>query len=615
MHPAPARTLGARPTAAPRALVTLAAVAVLLAAADAYVVVLALPDIMAGVGLDLTELQRAAPIVSAFLLGYVACLPLIGRLSDLYGRTPVLVGALGVFAVGSLLTASAHGLGVVVAGRALQGVGGGGLVPVTLALVADRWPAERRGLPLGAVGAAQEAGSVLGPLYGGAVLAVTGWRAIFWINLAGALLLGALVVAVSAARGSGGTAARPAIRLVPWVLGVLALAALLLLVTEPTPLTTSVRLGTAYVPLRPGAEWTSPLFLATAALAVAWLAAVVRGTAIRRLARAADVPGAVLLGLGLAGLVLAFADADAGSAGQVVSDQAPALLGATVVCLGAFAVRQRRAAHPLVPGAAIRPVAAWGALAVNLFVGAALVVGLVDIPIFARVTRYPGSQLGAALVLVELLAALPVGALIGGALCQRTAPRWIAAAGMALSAAGFTVMTSWDRHALDGPASTVTLVLTGLGFGLAIAPVNAALLAATEAAVHGVASALAVVARTSACWSGSRCSPPSACGSSRPSRPGSPRRSCCAQGPRPTARRIEPPPALRCCRSCTRPSGARPSAPRSPPPWRPHCCGHQGGSSLRIRGSRTTPRSARWPPSGPPSVGGRTVAAWPAAGS
>ncbi len=214
MRPARAEHAVAAPPAAPRALVTLAALAVLLAAADAYVVVLALPDIMAGVGLDLTELQRAAPIVSAFLLGYVACLPLIGRLSDLYGRTPVLVGALAVFAVGSLFTASAHGLGVVVAGRALQGVGGGGLVPVTLALVADRWPAERRGIPLGAVGAAQEAGSVLGPLYGGAVLAVTSWRAIFWVNLAGAVLLGLLLLGVSAA---GQPAEQPAGSPACWV--------------------------------------------------------------------------------------------------------------------------------------------------------------------------------------------------------------------------------------------------------------------------------------------------------------------------------------------------------------------------------------------------------------
>ncbi len=86
---------------------------------------------------------------------------------------------------------SAHGLGVVVAGRTLQGLGGGGLVPVTLALVADGWPAERRGLPLGVIGAVQELGSVIGPLYGAAIVALSGWRTIFWINLPVALLLGA----------------------------------------------------------------------------------------------------------------------------------------------------------------------------------------------------------------------------------------------------------------------------------------------------------------------------------------------------------------------------------------------------------------------------------------
>ena len=79
---------------ATRALLTLAAVAVAFAAADTYVVVLALPDMMLTVGLGIDELQRAAPIVSGFLLGYVAMLPLIGRIADLRGRVPVLVAAL-----------------------------------------------------------------------------------------------------------------------------------------------------------------------------------------------------------------------------------------------------------------------------------------------------------------------------------------------------------------------------------------------------------------------------------------------------------------------------------------------------------------------------------------
>src|SRR3954447_15743242 len=182
------------------AVVVLATLAVLVTAADTYVVVLALPDILAGVGVGIDELQRATPIIGGFLLGYTATLPLLGRLADLRGRVPVLVGCLLVFALGSLLTATASGLGAAVLGRGLQGIGAGGLVPATLALVADRWPPERRSLPLGVVGAVQEAGAVLGPLAGAAVLAVADWRAIFWLNLLLALALAAGVVGFTRGR-------------------------------------------------------------------------------------------------------------------------------------------------------------------------------------------------------------------------------------------------------------------------------------------------------------------------------------------------------------------------------------------------------------------------------
>ncbi|MGZ4535790.1 MAG: MFS transporter, partial [Nocardioidaceae bacterium] len=189
----------------PRLLLSLAAVAVAFAAADTYVVVLALPDMMAGVGLSVDELQRAAPIISGFLLGYVAVLPLIGRIADLRGRLPVLVGSLVVFAFGSLVTAAAFDLPSMVVGRFLQGVGGGGLVPATLALVADIYPPARRGLPLGVVGAVQELGSVLGPLYGAVVLAVGTWHAIFAVNL----VVG-LVLAVALRRAAASSSARGA---------------------------------------------------------------------------------------------------------------------------------------------------------------------------------------------------------------------------------------------------------------------------------------------------------------------------------------------------------------------------------------------------------------------
>jgi MFS family permease len=463
----------------------------MLAAADTYVVVIALPDIMAGVGLGIDELQRATPIVSAFLLGYIVMLPLIGRLSDLHGRLPVLVGCLVVFAIGSLFTATAHDLGGVVAGRALQGIGAGGLVPATLALVADLWPAERRGLPLGVVGAVQEVGTVLGPLYGGAVLAVSGWRTIFWVNLVGAAALATAFLTLA-----GPVRGHPT-RRVPIAnaaLGFLALTGVVLTVTAPTALTDQVSLGTVYVPTISDAAWSSPIAIVSGALTAAVAVRLFDRTKVSRLLTEADAVGAVLLGLSLTGVVLSFATADPSR--QTVTDQAPLLLTGSAIGAVLFVLRQRHAQHPLVPNQSLTNRAAAGALATNVFVGAALVAALVNVPIFARTTRYPHSQLGASLVLAQLLVALPVGAVLGGWLCARFPARVVAAAGMGLAATGFTAMAQWNHQALDHPAGSVVLLATGLGFGLAIAPVNQALLAATLPGVHGVATALVVVART-----------------------------------------------------------------------------------------------------------------------
>src|SRR5690554_432503 len=81
-----------------------------------------------------------------------------------------------------------------VVGRLIQGIDGGGLIPPTLALVADLWPPKQRGLPLGIVGAVQELGSVMGPLYGAVILAFGSWRDIFWLNCAVGLVLAAALL-------------------------------------------------------------------------------------------------------------------------------------------------------------------------------------------------------------------------------------------------------------------------------------------------------------------------------------------------------------------------------------------------------------------------------------
>lgn len=484
-------------TRLPRLLLTLAAVAVAFAAADTYVVVLALPDMMTAAGLDIDQLQRAAPIVSGFLLGYVGVLPLIGRIADVRGRTPVLIGCLVVFALGSVITAAAYDLNSMVLGRFVQGVGGGGLVPATLALVADLWPVERRGLPLGVVGAVQELGSVLGPLYGALVLTLADWRAIFWLNTAVALALAAAFHAVGG-RSRRRSAPRP--DLLGVVLGLLALGCAVLVMREPAALVTDVTYGLAFLPVVGDGRWLSPVALAALALLVLFVAR--QATAARPLLDwrswgatlpRVDLPGAFALGMALSGIIVAFASAE--PAVRVLSPSGPYLLTGSVVFAVLFAWRQRRAPHPLIPHGALQRRPARGALLVSLFVGAALIAALVDIPFFARLTVYPDSQFDAALVLVRFLAALPVGALLGGLATRRLPSGPLTAAAMLVAAGSFAWMATWDADALRQASASVPLVLAGLGFGAAIAPVNAALLANTHSSVHGVASALVVVAR------------------------------------------------------------------------------------------------------------------------
>lgn len=485
-----------------RALLALAAVAVAFAAADTYVVVLALPDMMASAGISVEELQRAAPIVSGFLLGYVAMLPLIGRIADLRGRVPVLVASLVVFALGSLVTALAYDLPSMVAGRFLQGVGGGGLVPATLALVADLYPPRRRGVPLGVVSAVQEVGAVLGPLVGALVLAVADWRAIFALNLVVGLLL-AVAVRTLAARATSEVAPdRPAGRFdVLGLLGALAtLAVGALVFLRPAPLLRDLFWGQFWIPFVPDGRWLSPVGVAAAVLA---LLTVLRWSLARRplvdvrgwgrSMREADLVGSLLLAAVLAGVILAFATADPEV--QVVSDRAPFYVGGSLVALVALVVHLRRADSPLLPCSALRQRPAWGAMVVSFLVGAALIAALIDIPLFARTTVYPDSQLMAALVLLRFLVALPVGAVLGGWLLRAVPAGVVTAGGMVLAAIGFAWMSTWGLDSLEQATATLPLLIGGLGFGLALAPVSASVLAATDPAVHGVASALVVVAR------------------------------------------------------------------------------------------------------------------------
>ena len=157
----------------------------LLAALDQTIVSTALKSITE----DFNGLNHYTWVVTAYLLTSTASTPLYGKISDIYGRRPVFQFAIVTFLLGSLLAGAAQDMNQLIATRALQGLGAGGLMALTFVIIGDIVPPRERGRYVGYFGAVWGLSSVAGPLLGGffsdheTILGITGWRWIFYINI------------------------------------------------------------------------------------------------------------------------------------------------------------------------------------------------------------------------------------------------------------------------------------------------------------------------------------------------------------------------------------------------------------------------------------------------
>jgi EmrB/QacA subfamily drug resistance transporter len=180
--------------------------AMLLAALDQTIVATALWTIARD--LDPAHgITRLSWVVTAYILAATATTPLYGRISDIYGRRPLYVFAIGVFLAGSALAGAATDMTVLIGGRAAQGVGAGGVIGLTFAVVADLVPGRERGRYQGYFGAVFAVASIAGPLLGGLITrqppwppGFASWRWVFIVNLPIGLL-----AAGAAAAGMRGT--------------------------------------------------------------------------------------------------------------------------------------------------------------------------------------------------------------------------------------------------------------------------------------------------------------------------------------------------------------------------------------------------------------------------
>jgi len=325
------------------------------------------------------------------------------------------------------------------------------------------------------------------------VLAVADWRAIFWLNVVLGIVI-AIVLALTAGRE-----ARPHLRPLPTVLGLVTLGAGLLTLSAPAALAGDVTLGIPFVPFAGTSRLATPMGVITLVLLLATLGALAAAPDLSRsvsaLIRRVDVFGAFCIAVALGSLVLTFASANPER--EVAGRWGWALAPLGLVAVAAYIWRHQTARDPLVA----RGLMVGGgrsnlvpALLVSLLVGVALVAIVVDVPFLARLT-VTGSQTTAALLLVRFLVAVPVGALAGGWLLSRTGPAVVAATGLALAGIGLALMSGWAQASLQSWSTTPVLALAGLGIGLAVAPVNAAALADAPGEAHGVVSSLVVLAR------------------------------------------------------------------------------------------------------------------------
>ncbi len=470
--------------------------AVFLTALDQTVVVTVLPSMTADLQIPLQQLDRAAWIISAYLLGYVIAMPLMGRISDLYGRRRVFVICLSIFGLASLfcglapilgnqidITFLQHiginvaapgapsdpsmlqpGLVWLVAARFIQAAGGGALIPVAMAVAGDYYGSHQRALALGLVGMVTETGGVLGPLYGAAIVQAFSWQLIFYLNVPLALILIVLIVWLVKPHSASSSQA------------------------SDTSEANRDALGTR-----------------------------------RQLGWRIDLPGTLLLGASLICLSLGLSqEAVIGTSSLTNAapiQNNPLLIAIALVLLLVFvlleiwherrtssshtSIEQQRSSDqtgpatrrmlPIIELSLFKRLAFSASSLVSLLVGAALIIAMADIPLFIA-TVQNGSALASGLALLRLTVMIPIGAIIGGWLCSRITCRLTAILGLIPAALGFWLMHLWPIQ-VDWVQMTVSTMIGGLGFGLVIAPISTTAINAVRNSQMGMAASLVTVLR------------------------------------------------------------------------------------------------------------------------
>ena len=401
----PTDTPAARPTRNPWVILAVLCLGLFMILLDGTIVNIAIPHIQTAFDTSFSNIEW---VMNAYILAFAVLLVTMGRFGDLWGRRRLFVGGMVLFTLGSLACGLAPSIYLLIAFRVVQGIGGAAMMPSTLSIIADVFPAGKRGAAMGVWGGVSGLASGLGPVLGGVIIqyvtwpSVAGsWRWIFLVNIP----VGIVGVIL-------------ALRLVP--------------------------------------ESKNP-------------------TAVQTL----DLPGVALISASL--FCLTFALIEGQSYGWT-SAPILGLLAGAIVAFGIFYRREHRVSQPLIDFSLFRSLNFAAGNATGLLLSAAMMGAFFTIPIFLQ-SVLGFSAIKAGLVMAPMSVIIIIAAPVAGVLSDRVGSKWIVAAGMFILAFGL----GWMAGLVPGvekisPDTTslsllVPFLLSGVGIGLAVAPVTSAVMA------------------------------------------------------------------------------------------------------------------------------------------
>jgi MFS family permease len=410
--------------------------AVLIGAIDLSIIATILPSIVTELNVNTADIDRYIWIVNAYLIAYIAAIPLAGRMSDLVGRRTIFLACLVIFLLGSILCASADTLEQLIAGRAVQGAGGGGLLPVAMALAGDLFSRRRHLAAIGTIASVETFGWIVGPSYGAAIAAISGnddqgWRWVFWLNVPIIVVVGWGIR--SRIPGPPLGVAWPRIRRLDAPGAILLLGAIVFLCLG---LTSSGELASSEQGLRAFGGTPNPL-----------------------------------------------------------ADRLPLLLGLAATSLALLIGRLRTAREPILPKALFSLKGYVASVVANFLTGTVMMISVVNVPVVvALLVTSNDVSWTSALLLAPLTIGIAVAAALSDRIARQLSSRSVAIGGTLLITAGLIALYPL-LESLDIWRMTPAVAVLGIGIGMLLPPLGTAALTWASDNNRGAAASTLIMAR------------------------------------------------------------------------------------------------------------------------